>query len=112
MTKNNPSPDHLFLREGTTYRKVPLDEILFIEADGNYAHVQTTDKRYAVKRSLATIAEKLTNPAFLRVSRGILLNFNRITSLSFADGAVKIGDRELKMGKTYYPDIRGRMASL
>lgn len=104
--------DHLFLREGTTYVKIPLEDIFYIEADGNYAYLQTADKRFAVKRSLASISENLTSPAFVRASRGIILNFDRVDTVSFATGTIRMGDTDLKMGKAYYGDIRQRMPRL
>lgn len=104
--------DHLFLREGTTYIKIPLSEIDYIQADGNYAYLQTNGKRFAVKRSLAAIEEELHSPDFVRASRGILVNFNRVDRVSFAAGMIFIGDQELKMGKAYHAEIKSRMPRL
>lgn len=106
------SADHLFLREGTTYIKIPLTDIHYIEADGNYAYLQTANKRFAVKRSLASISENLNTPMFVRVSRGIILNFERVSTISFAEGSIQVGEWELKMGKAYYADVRDRMPRL
>ena len=104
--------DHIFLREGTTYTRIPLTDILFIEADGNYAHLQTVNQRYAVKRSLASIEDSLDQTKFIRVSRGLILNFNRVDSISFADGSISMGERQLKMGKAYFTDVRSMMPRL
>jgi DNA-binding LytR/AlgR family response regulator len=112
MNYMNQSPDHLFLREGTTYIKIPLSEIQFIEADGNYAYLQTKSKRFAIKRSLAAISEELAAPEFVRASRGILVNFDQVDRVSFATGTIAIGDRELKMGKAYHGEIKSRMPRL
>lgn len=112
MNYFNQSPDHLFLREGTTYIKIPLSEIEYIEADGNYAYLQTSGKRFAVKRSLAAIAEELHAPAFVRASRGILVNFARVNKVSFATGTIQVGDHDLKMGKAYHAEIKSRMPRL
>jgi len=108
---NSPA-DHLFLREGTTYTKIPLAEIYFIEADGNYAYLQTKEKRFAVKRSLASITEELDGPDFVRASRGALVNFARVDAVSFAEGMLKIGDYSVKMGKAYHAEIKSRMPRL
>ena len=104
--------DHLFLREGTTYTKIPLTEIHYIQADGNYAYIQTDDKRYAVKRSLSTIAEELEATDFVRASRGLLINFSQVSSISFAEGLIELNDHKLKMGKAYHADIKSRMPRL
>ncbi|MGB3798884.1 MAG: LytTR family DNA-binding domain-containing protein [Lewinella sp.] len=104
--------DHLFLREGTTYVKIPLQDIHYIQADGNYAYIQTRDKRFAIKRSLATIADELNSDQFVRASRGLLVNFGRVESVSFADGVLHLADQQLKMGKAYHAEIKSRMPRL
>ena len=106
------SIDHLFLREGTTYRRIPLSDISYIEADGNYANIQTKHGRYSVKRSLATISDELEQDTFVRVSRGLLVNFEQVHSVSFADGVLMLGDEELKIGKAYHAEIKQHMPRL
>lgn len=109
---NPDSMDHLFLREGTTYIKIPLNDIHYIQADGNYAYIQTKDKKFAVKRSLATIAEELDSNDFVRASRGLLVNFNLVEKVSFATGTIEMYNQQLKMGKAYHADIKSRMPRL
>ncbi|NJB85186.1 DNA-binding LytR/AlgR family response regulator [Lewinella marina] len=109
---NQPSKDHLFLRDGTNYLKISLSEIQYIEADGNYAYIQTKEKRFAIKRSLANIAEELESGDFVRVSRGLLVNFTQVSRVSFAEGILELNDQELKLGKAYHADIKARMPRL
>ena len=104
--------DQLFLRQGTTYTKIPVETIHYIQADGNYAYVQTADQRFAVKRSLASIEEKFAAPQFARVSRGIIVNFDHVTQLSFAEGLIVVGGVDIKMGKAYYQDVKNRISRL
>ena len=109
---NTQFMDHLFLREGTTYTKIPLTDIHYIQADGNYAYIQTREKRFAVKRSLATIADELEAGDFVRASRGLLVNFSQVNRVSFADGIIELDEHQLKMGKAYHADIKSRMPRL
>ena len=104
--------NYLFLRDGTTYTKIQLEEIFYIEADGNYAHVQTENRRFAVKRSLASISDELDHSIFVRASRGIIVNFQLVKTISFANGAITVGDKSVKLGKAYFQDIRERMPRL
>lgn len=112
MLSTTTSKDHLFLREGTTYIKIPLEEIDYIEADGNYAYLQAQGRRFAVKKSLATIATELCSSDFLRVSRGVLLNFSRVDKVSFATGTIHLGQHVIKMGKAYHADVKSSMPRL
>lgn len=112
MNMFNSPVDYLFLREGTTYTKIDLSEIFFIQADGNYAYIQTADKKFAVKRSLAAIAEELNTPYFVRASRGVLVNFEKVSTVSFAEGTVKLGVYSVKLGKAYHAEVKSRMPRL
>jgi DNA-binding LytR/AlgR family response regulator len=112
MNYFNKPTDHLFLREGTNYIKIPLSDIEYIQADGNYAYLLTGSKKFAIKRSLASIAEELHAPEFVRTSRGVLVNFTRISKINFATGTIYIGKHELKMGKAYHAEIKSRMPRL
>ncbi len=111
-THTTSGPDFLFLREGTTYTKMPLSDIYYIQADGNYAYIQTKDRRFAVKRSLATITEELNEDEFVRASRGLLVNFTKVDEISFAEGRLQVGEHTLKLGKAYHADIKSRMPRL
>lgn len=108
----NTLSDHLFLREGTTYSKIHLGDIEYIQADGNYCYIQTPGKRYAVKRSLSSIEDELDTKPFVRASRGILVNFNNVSQVNFNSGVIYVGEHELKLGKTYHMDIKERMPRL
>jgi DNA-binding LytR/AlgR family response regulator len=112
MNQSHITPNHLFLLEGTTYTKIPLSEIDFIQADGNYAYLQAMGKRFAVKRSLTAIAEELDSEYFVRASRGILINFSRVNTVSFANGTIQLANHTLKMGKAYHAEIKNRMPRL
>ena len=103
---------YLFLRDGTTYVKIPLTDMHYIEADGNYSYVQTRNRRFSLKRSLAAIGDELDPSLFIRASRGIIVNFTQVESISFAEGKIVVGGEALKLGKAYHQDIRKRMPRL
>ncbi len=112
MNMFNSPADHLFLREGTTYTKISLTDIYFIQADGNYAYIQTAEKKFAVKRSLAAIVEELNVPSFIRVSRGVLVNFDQVSAISFAEASISLGAYSVKLGKAYHAEVKSRMPRL
>ena len=103
------NPDFLFLRDGTTYIRIPHTDVYYIEADGNYAYLQTAKQRFSIKKSLASIESELTAPQFVRCSRGIIVNFDRVQTINFSDGKISVGGKDLKLGKAYFSAIRARM---
>ena len=53
------------MKKGTALIKIPIKDIDFIEADGNYRYIFTEGKQYAVKSSLRFLKSKLEAEGFL-----------------------------------------------
>lgn len=56
-----------------TYQ-IPFDEIIFLQAMGNYTQVLTTEKAYCFSRPLKTLLQKLPDELFLRPHRSFAVN--------------------------------------
>ncbi|WP_448530414.1 LytR/AlgR family response regulator transcription factor [Raineya sp.] len=56
-----------------TYQ-IPFDEIIFLQAMGNYTQVLTTEKTYCFSRPLKTLLQKLPDELFLRPHRSFAVN--------------------------------------
>ena len=55
--KPGPGPRDFFIKNGRQTERIPLDQIDFIESEGNYCTIQTTKKRFAQKVPLKKILE-------------------------------------------------------
>ncbi len=53
---------------------VPVNEVLFIEADKNYAVIILKDKSYRMRKTLNDLGEKLDPDVFIRVHRSYIIN--------------------------------------
>ncbi len=60
---------------------VPLDEVEFFEASGNYVEVHAGNGKYRVRETLSTFATRLPARDFVRIHRSIIVNRNRIQEL-------------------------------
>lgn len=60
---------------------VPVNEILFIEADKNYAVINLEDKTYRMRKTLNDLGEKLNSDVFIRVHRSYIINKNFVQEL-------------------------------
>ena len=74
--------DRLFIRHKNQLVKVFLSEILFLEADRNYCHVQTETQRFLVSLPLRNIEAQLPEDLFLRVHRSYVVNLQKIDAIS------------------------------
>jgi len=104
--------EHIFVRRSSALIKIAVKDIDYVEADGNYCYLYESQKKFAVKSSLKAIKSLLASGPFLQVNRSNLVNFHRIREISFSDGVVRLGDRELTIGNAYRAEIDAWMNRL
>ncbi len=85
--------------------RIDLNEIQWVESEGNYAIIQTENKRYAVKRSLQKMVD-LLDRRFLRVHKSFIVNLNQIDNISLLTMQITIHQQVIPIGRTYRKDIR------
>lgn len=105
MTEPTGSLDHIYTKVGNKLRKVPLDDILYIEVEGKYSALQVKDRKYNVKASLKDLLQKLPTDRFVRVSRNFVVNLNRIQHIDTFQYTVKVGDMEIPISRTYKEEL-------
>ena len=97
--------DHIYTKVGNKLRKVPLDDILYIEVEGKYSALQVKERKYNVKASLKDLLQKLPSDRFVRVSRNFVVNLNRIQHIDTFQYTVKVGDMEIPISRTYKEEL-------
>lgn len=69
------------------YRYVRLNDIVFIKADGSYAHVQLVNgESMLISKKLSWFEKRLDTKGFIRVQRSYLVHQDHITELHRNDG--------------------------
>lgn len=75
-------PDSVAIRSGHRYTVLPLADVDWIEADGNYAKVWVQKRVRIVTKTLATLEHEVLDPAtFARVHRSAIVNVARVVSV-------------------------------
>jgi len=69
------------LRSGTKIHVVPIDEVLYLQADGDYVQVVTPEGRFLKEQTLKSFAEQLPPERFARVHRSVLVNVEAISRI-------------------------------
>ncbi len=79
--------------------KILFDDILWLEAEGNYTHIVISEKlRYTVSFQISVLQEKLSNPVFFKVHRSFVINMQKVDS--FDEGCVYINGHQIQISKT------------
>lgn len=87
--------------------KLTFDEILFIEAKGDYIDVKTTKETHRVHNTLKKIKEKLPEELFLQIHRSFIINFTKIIDIE--DNSVLIEKNVIPISRSNRPELMRRL---
>lgn len=87
--------------------KLNYDDILFIEAKGDYIDVKTTKEDYRVHNTLKKIKEKLPEDLFLQIHRSYIINFTKIIDIE--DNSVLIEKNVIPISRSNRPELMRRL---
>jgi two-component system, LytTR family, response regulator len=74
-------PDRIALKVGPRTRFVPVADIDWMEAEGNYIRLHVGDRSHLVRETMATMEERLHPMQFVRIHRSTFVNVERIREL-------------------------------
>lgn len=75
------SQNEIFIRHEGRFVRLNLEELLYVESLGDYVTFVTNDKKYIVHSTLKNIADKITNPNFLKVHRSYVINLTKVVDI-------------------------------
>ena len=101
--------DRLFIRHKNQLVKVYLNDILYLEADGNYCHVYTLDKNFFLSLSLRNLESQLPSDRFVRVHRSFVVNIKKIDAISEQHDYVVVQSKEVPVSRRMRSDLLGLM---
>lgn len=85
--------------------KISINEILFIESEGNYSTVVTNNNnKYAIKRSARLLVNDSID-SFLRIRRSTFINKSKITKVSLVENKIYIGDYSFIVTREFKKNI-------
>jgi DNA-binding LytR/AlgR family response regulator len=91
-------PEFIFLRtDHQAFVKIPLKDILYLEADRAYCKIVCKDKTHVLSTSMNHIVDQINSPDFIKVHRSFVVNINAITG--FDGNMVKVGGQDITMNK-------------
>lgn len=97
----------VFIRDNGVLKRIGLDDILYIEAMGDYVKLFTSQKFHAVHTTLKNMEEKLPPGKFLRVHRSYIISLDKIDTIS--EGVIQIGKTAIPVADAYRSQLNKRL---
>ncbi|MBL7937327.1 MAG: response regulator transcription factor [Bacteroidia bacterium] len=100
---NDKDKDYIFVRSNSVLTKIKINEIIYIQALGDYINIYTPDNRYTVHITLKGMEEKLSAEKFYRLHRSYLIALDHIDKVE--EGTAFIGKHPIPIGEQYKKEL-------
>lgn len=103
--------DAIPVERGGVTRFVARSEVFYVEAQGDYARLQTATGSHLVRLSLTALEERWADAGFLRIHRSLLIALGHVDEIRTDAGrcSVLIGGTELHVSRRLTPVLRDRL---
>ncbi|MBQ2798959.1 MAG: LytTR family transcriptional regulator DNA-binding domain-containing protein [Ruminiclostridium sp.] len=103
----------IFANKNGVMCKVVVENILYFEATGGKIYVALKSGKYETKQKLFEIEEQLSARGFLRISKSVIINMNKVVNFRPGDDRTIIvklsNNEEIKVTRSYAKDFRDKM---
>jgi DNA-binding LytR/AlgR family response regulator len=99
--------EFIFVKDSTLTRRLRFDDILYIEAMGDYVKFHTTQKVHTIYGKLKLVEQKLPASKFMRIHRSYIVAINKIEALE--NGGIAIGNRFIPVADSYRKALNDRL---
>lgn len=100
------SEDSILIKSDKKLYRIRFEEVVFIEAFGDYMKVHLGEKTLLTNDTMKSIQEKLPDN-FLRIHKSYIINLGRV---EFVEGNyVRVGSKDLPIGGTYRESFAKRL---
>ena len=99
--------EFVFIKDNGVLKRISVDDILYLEAMGDYVKVHTAQKFHVLHATLKSIEEKLPATRFIRVHRSYIVSLNKIDFIQ--EGVISIGKASVPVADTYRSTLNKRL---
>jgi two-component system LytT family response regulator len=113
-TENKTSYDsHIFVQKSEKLLNLPVDEIVYLEASGDYTILTTKTDQFVSSSGIGKLEEILNPETFIRVHRSTIININSLKEIEkhFNGGMVvkMLNGKSFPVSRTYAKLIRKKV---
>lgn len=100
-------PDYFFIKCGSKYEKIPLEDILYVEGMQNYVTIYTLKGKYLTILSLKNLEENLSEQSFIRVHKSYIVAIGKIDSIE--GNEICIQNSKIPISRNYREKVIGQV---
>jgi len=97
----------VFVKDNGVLKRISIDDILYLEAMGDYVKVHTPQKFHVVHATLKSLEERLPAARFTRVHRSYIVAVSKIDYIQ--EGTISIGKAGIPVADTYKAALNKRL---
>ncbi|MBS1599041.1 MAG: response regulator transcription factor [Bacteroidetes bacterium] len=102
--ENEQEADCIVVKQGHDKYKLPINEILYLEAMKDYTKIKTNSGQYLVLTTLIGILDKLPRDIFVRVHRSYVVNCEKVDAVK--KNTIHVQAQTLPVGKSYRDSVK------
>jgi DNA-binding LytR/AlgR family response regulator len=101
LQENILREDCMLIKANGIYHKVSYHDIFFVQSEGNYSTIYTSDRKYVLKISLRQLMEGLPSSDFIQVHKSYLVHLKRMDAIDSGSNEVIAGSHRIPLGKGF-----------
>jgi two-component system LytT family response regulator len=110
LTASHKDDGFVFIRDSNVVKRLKVDDILYLEAQGDYVRIYLADHGHTIHSSLKSVEQKLPAHIFLRVHRSFIINLGKVDTIE--GGTLIINRHMVPVSDAYRPALNKRMQIL
>ncbi|MCU0436064.1 MAG: LytTR family DNA-binding domain-containing protein [Bacteroidia bacterium] len=100
--------DALFIKkEGARFLRLPMNEIIWVEALADYVQINTKDGRHTILSTMKSIESRLPQRDFVRIHRSYIVRLDKIQEIE--ENSVNVGGKSLPVSRSHKEDLFNRL---
>lgn len=98
------APRYLYVKADYSLVKIPLSDILYIEALADYLKIFLPNKKFVLTRmTMKNMTDKLPQKEFIRVHRSFIIPLKQIVSIR--NKIIQLSNKEIPIGTSYEEEL-------
>ncbi|MDR2825156.1 MAG: LytTR family transcriptional regulator DNA-binding domain-containing protein [Prevotellaceae bacterium] len=81
LSETREKVTQITVKSGSQVHIVPLNEILYLQADGDYVQIRTTERKHMKEQTMKFFEQCLPSDVFVRVHRSYIVNIRQIARI-------------------------------